>query len=441
MKKSDMLSSGNHKVPSPTNTNRKPVIVNAWAVWVAAAIFYWYEMILRAGACVMTQGIMDTFTINATRLGLLTSFYYWAYVPLQIPCGMLLDKIGARLVITISCILCTTGTWIFATTTDITVAEIARFLVGAGSACAFIACLKLASDWFSAGRFAFIAGLTNMLGTIGGTFAGVPLAKLVNYTTWQQATLWLAYAGIAVTILCWTLIRNKPKKRSLSKSKTPESAAGLRKSLFMLASDKQIFLAAAIGGLMYVPISSFAELWAVPFLMNSLEVNNEWASFASTMVFIGMAIGSPIIAKLAFKQKSYIKMMKMSAIASAVCFFVGSYAQSIGYFPTVAALFVGGLWLGGQVLCFSVVKERTSNQISGTAMAYTNAIVMLSGVIFQPLMGWILDRGWTGSVDNAGARMYSAANYQQAIYAVPVCLLLSWLLLKLCKDSHPKLDY
>ena len=319
--------------------------------------------------------------------------------------------------------------------------EIARFLVGAGSACAFIACLKLASDWFSAGRFAFIAGLTNMLGTIGGTFAGVPLAKLVNYTTWQQATLWLAYAGIAVTILCWTLIRNKPKKRSLSKSKTPESAAGLRKSLFMLASDKQIFLAAVIGGLMYVPISSFAELWAVPFLMNSLEVNNEWASFASTMVFIGMAIGSPIIAKLAFKQKSYIKMMKMSAIASAVCFFVGSYAQSIGYFPTVAALFVGGLWLGGQVLCFSVVKERTSNQISGTAMAYTNAIVMLSGVIFQPLMGWILDRGWTGSVDNAGARMYSAANYQQAIYAVPVCLLLSWLLLKLCKDSHPKLDY
>jgi len=441
VKKSGMHNSSNHKVPSPTNTNRKPVIVNAWAVWVAAAIFYWYEMILRAGTCVMTQGIMNTFSINATKLGLLTSFYYWAYVPIQIPCGMLLDKIGARLVISISCILCSTGTWIFATTTDINIAEIARFLVGAGSACAFIACLKLAGDWFSPGKFAFIAGLTNMLGTIGGTFAGVPLAKLVNHTTWQQATLWLAYAGIAVTILCWTLIRNKPKKRSLDKSKANQSAIGLGKSLLILASDKQILLAAAIGGLMYVPISSFAELWAVPFLMNSLEVNNEWASFASTMVFIGMALGSPIIAKLAFKQKSYIKIMKMSAIASAVCFFVGSYAQSIGYFPTVVALFVGGLWLGGQVLCFSIVKERAPNHVNGTAMAYTNAIIMLSGVIFQPLMGWILDRGWTGSLDIAGARIYSAADYQQAIYAVPACLLLSWLLLKLCKDKPPKLDY
>jgi MFS family permease len=175
--------------------------------------------------------------------------------------------------------------------------------------------------------------------------------------------------------------------------------------------------------------------------MSSLEVNNEWASFASTMVYIGMALGSPIIAKIAFKQKSYIKMMRMSAIASAICFLIASYSKSIGYFPTVAILFFAGLWLGGQVLCFSVVKERIPNQISATAMAFTNAILMLSSVIFQPFMGSILDRNWTGSLDSAGTRIYSAMDYQQAIFAVPMCLLLSWFLLKLCSDTHPKLDY
>ena len=244
-----------------------------------------------------------------------------------------------------------------------------------------------------------------------------------------------------MTVICWALIRNKPKTGPLSQLATPEPTVSLRKSLFILALDKQILLAALVGGLMYVPISSFAELWAVPFLMSSLEVDNEWASFASTMVFIGMAVGSPIIAKLAFKQKSYIKLMKMSAIVSAVCFLIASYAKSIGYFPTVATLFFAGLWLGGQVLCFSVVKERIPNQISGTALAYTNAILMLSGVIFQPLMGWLLDKNWAGSLDSVGARIYSAADYQQAIFAVPVCLLLSWFLLKLCRDTHPKLDY
>ncbi len=439
MNLSNVLNTKKHKIQPATNTNRKPTRMNAWAVWIAAGLFYCYEVILRAGPGVMTQGISDTFTIDATGLGLLTSFYYYAYVPLQIPSGMLLDKIGPRAVITISSILCTVGTWLFATTDNLHVAQMARFILGAGSACAFISCLKIASEWFCSTRFAFIAGLTNMLGTLGGTFAAVPLSILVNYANWQQATLWLAYAGVAITLISWLLIRDKPEKHP-SKHSLPAPTVGLRKALSILILDKQIILAGAIGGLMYVPISSFAELWAVPFLMSSLNLNNEWASFGSTMVFIGMAVGSPLVAKLAFKQKSYIKLMKLSAISSALFFLISSYAKSIGYFQSVAALFVGGLWLGGQVLCFSVVKERVPNQVSGTAMGYTNALVMLSGVIFLPLMGWILDKSWSGSFDNLGVRIYSADDYQRAIFAVPACLIISWILLKFCKDTHPKAD-
>lgn len=440
MKLSNVYSAQKHKIQPPKNTNRKPTNLTAWAVWTAGALFYWYEMILRSGASVMTQGIMDTFTINATQLGLLSSCYYYAYVLLQIPGGMLIDKVGPRVVITLSCLLCTMGTWIFATTTDLLSAEISRFIVGMGSACAFIACLKLATDWFSPAKFAFLAGLTNMLGTIGGTFAGVPLAKLVNHTSWQQATMWLAYAGVAVTILCWVLIRNKPKKNKSAATQKP-SKVSLKKSLLILAFDKQILLIATIGGLMYVPVSAFAELWGVPFLMSALDVNNEWASFASTMVFIGVAVGSPIIAKLAFRQKSYIKVMKLSAICATAFFIVAAFAESIGYFPTVIALLFAGFCIGGQVLCFSVVKERIPGQISATAMAYTNAVIMLSGIILQPLMGWILDSGWGGMLDSAGARIYSSQDYQQAIFAVPACIFIGWLVLKFCQDNRPKLDY
>ena len=432
------INTKKHKIQPPTNTNRKPKTFNAWAIWVAAGLFYCYEVILRAGPGVMTQGIQDTFTIDATSLGLLTSFYYYAYVPLQIPSGMLLDKIGPRAVITISSILCTVGTWLFATTTDLHVAQFSRFLLGAGSACAFISCLKIASEWFCSTRFALIAGLSTMLGTLGGTFAAVPLSILVNYANWQKATLWLAYAGVGITLMCWLLIRDKPKN-PINKG-SPEPKVSIRKALSIITFDPQIILAGVIGGLMYVPISSFAELWAVPFLMSSLKINNEWASFGSTMVFIGMALGSPLVAKLAFKQHSYIKLMKLSALASAIFFLISAFAKSIGYFQSIASLFVGGLWLGGQVLCFSVVKERVPNQVSGTAMGYTNALVMLSGVIFLPLMGWILDNGWSGSFDSFGVRIYSAEDYQQAIFAVPACLIISWILLKFCKDNHPKAE-
>ena len=436
MKLSNVFGANKHKIQSAKNTNRKPVNISGWLVWMAAGLFYCYEVVLRAGPGVMTQGIMDTFTIDATHLGLLTSFYYYAYVPLQIPSGMLLDKIGPRVVITFSSLLCTIGTWLFATTTDIHVAQFARFILGAGSACAFISCLKIASEWFSLTKFAFIAGLSNMLGTLGGTFAAVPLSILVSHAAWQQATMWLAYAGVLITVLCWFLIRDKPK--NVKTIKHSEPSVSLRKSLAILVLDEQIILAGIIGGLMYVPISSFAELWAVPFLMGSLNINSQLASIGSTMVFIGMAFGGPLIVKFAFKQHSYIKLMRKSAIASALCFLIGSYAKEIGYFPTIATLFIGGLWLGGQVLCFSVVKERVPNQISGTAMGFVNALVMLSGIVFLPLMGWILDSNWSGSLDSFGARIYSAEDYQCAIIAVPACLIISWVLLNFCKETPSK---
>ncbi len=419
-----------------TNNNRKPISINPWLIWFTAGLFYVYEVVLRTGPSVMTQGIMDSFQLNATHLGLLTVFFYYAYVLCQIPSGMLLDKYGARTVVTISSLLCAMGAIMFGSTDNLHVAQIARFLIGAGSACGFIVCLKLASEWFSPSKFAFIAGLSNMLGTLGATFAGMPLAYLVNLVGWQQAMIFLGYLGVIVTFLCWAIVRNRPHYKP--NTKPIESVIGLRKSLLVIIFDKQILLAGIIGGLMYVPITSFAELWGVPFLSKSLHISNEFASFANTMIFVGMAIGSPIIAKLAFKQKSYIKLMKRSALAGALFFTIISFANKFGYYPSILILFISGMWLGGQVLCFSIVKEKVPNKISGTAMAYTNALVMLGGVIFQPLMGFILDLGWQGDLDNIGRRLYNLEAYQQAIFTIPVCLILSWGLLKLCRDYAPK---
>lgn len=420
----------------PTNTNRKPIRVNPWLIWFTAGLFYVYEVVLRTGPSVMTQGIMEYFQLDATHLGLLTVFFYYAYVLCQIPSGMLLDKYGARSVVTISSVLCATGAIAFGSTDNLHIAQIARFLIGAGSACGFIVCLKLASEWFSPSKFAFIAGLSNMLGTLGATFAGVPLAYLVNSVGWQKSMVILGYFGVIVTILCWTIVKNRPTNKPSNQTAAP--VVSLRKALLVLAFDKQILLAGIIGGLMYVPITSFAELWGVPFLAKSLNVNSEMASFANTMVFIGMAIGSPIIAKLAFKQKSYIKLMQKSALVGSLFFILTAFVNQFGYYPSIVILLISGMWLGGQVLCFSVVKERVPNQISGTAMAYTNALVMLGGVIFQPLMGFILDLGWRGNIDNVGARVYNLEAYQNAIFAIPACLILSWLLLKLCRDYAPK---
>ena len=114
----------------------------SWAIWACAGAFYLYECILRVSPSVMTEGLMHDFSLTSTALGILVSCYSYSYVALQIPCGVMVDAIGTRRILTASAALCAIGTFMFASMDILIGAQIGRFLVGAGSACAFISCMK-----------------------------------------------------------------------------------------------------------------------------------------------------------------------------------------------------------------------------------------------------------------------------------------------------------
>lgn len=411
-----------------------------WGMWGIAALFYLYETFLRASPSVMTHDLMKAFGVTSTTLGILSSCYYYAYVALQIPCGLIVDKLGTRFILTLSCFLCIIGTFLFATSETLWIAGLGRLILGAGSACAFISCLKITIEWFSPLQFAFIAGLTNMMGTLGGLCAGKPLAVLVNTEGWRQASLSLAYAGFPIVAIIWFLLK---QKKPTSPDQTPiqdTNQLSIRQSLPLIAKNPQIWLAGIVGGFMYLPISAFAELWGVPFFMHSHHINNEGASSISHLIFIGMALGSPIAAWLLGKMKSITKVMQFSALLGGSLFVA---IACTSFFPlswSYGFVFFAGFFIGGQVLCFTIAKNHVPNQMSGTVIGFTNALVMFSGIIFQPLLGHILDLFWDGSITAEGIRLYSAHAYQMSMLTIPLCFLASALLLVMIKDKNDNSD-
>lgn len=421
------------------NLKSKSVSTTAWIVWTCAATFYLYEMILRVSTGVMTEELMQDFGVTSTALGVLASFYYYSYTALQIPCGVIVDWLGVRRVITTSAALCTLGSILFAQSDGLIMAQSGRFLIGAGSACAFLSCLKVAADWFSPAKFALLSGLTNMMGTLGGTFGGRPLAVLVNTYGWRLSTMIVAAAGVVMTVLAWVLIRDRSpqgqKEHALEHSISEETHT-MWDAVKMLATSSQVWLIAIYGGLMYVPISAFTELWAVPYLMQIYGIDNELASTASVMVFIGMAFGAPLAAWLSDYWKNRVGTMQWCALAMMVIFLVIVFVPGIPLALMFVLLFTAGIFNGGQVLCFACIKEINPHRISGTTVGFTNTIVMMSGVVFQPLLGMLLDFAWQGQYGADGVRLYSDLAYQMAMIAIPVCLGISWLILRFSKETY-----
>jgi MFS family permease len=399
--------------------------------WVLAALFYLYEMILRASTSVMANDLQSSFSLNAEQLGLLSAMYYWAYTPLQIPCGLILDKMGSRKLITFSCLVCASSACVFSFTEDIWVACFARFCMGAGSASAFISTLSLIVGWFPPKHFALMAGLTNMMGSIGGVFAGTPLAWLMNQMGWRHALFFLGLIGFVLSFFTWFGIKDSSKE---GRKELP-----LLSGLFVVIKKRQVWLAGIVGGLLYLPISAFAELWAVPFIEKSYGVPKEKAALVTMALYISMGLGSPLVAFFSDYMKSYTKVLKSTSVLAAFLFTIVAFSSSfVSFYAIVGIAALIGFALGGQFLAFIISKDNVPLNVSGTVSAVTNAIIMFFGLIFQPLLGYILDWAWVAldGKAHAGVPEYTVSMYRYAILSLPLCFIVGFLLLFFVKDTY-----
>ncbi|MBP9753173.1 MAG: MFS transporter [Proteobacteria bacterium] len=408
------------------------IFKNRIVFWSIAAIFYFYEVILRVAPCGITDVLMKDFNLTCTDLGLLVGAYYWAYTLMQIPCGLIVDRIGARRVIALSALICATGTLIFCNASSIYIAILGRILIGVGSACAFISALKVAIDWFSPVHFAMFAGLTNLMGTLGGNFAGLPLAKLMNHIGWIVTFKYLAYIGLFISLLAFLFMRDK--QSSLSNAQQISFIETLKD----IVKNGQIWLAGIVGGLLYLPITAVAELWGVPFLSTTFSIPHDEAALSTNLIFIGTALGSPIFALIALKLNSYKKTLQFSTF-TLIFFFVAFVNARLFHLNYVwAILFIIGLLTGAQVLVFSIAKLESNDKNSATIIGFTNALISFFGILFQPLMGMILDFVWDGKVNTSGIRIYHMDDYQQAMYSMIVAILVSFVVIQKLKKQNIK---
>src|SRR5579872_2988762 len=104
----------------------------AWIIWFLSAFFMFYKYALEVSPSIMTSTLMSTFNITGIELGNLAACYFYAYLLLQIPAGLLLDRFGPRKVTTIAIALCAFGSILFAQSASLFSAGVGRFLIGTG---------------------------------------------------------------------------------------------------------------------------------------------------------------------------------------------------------------------------------------------------------------------------------------------------------------------
>lgn len=407
-----------------------------WVMVGVAAAFYCYESLLRVAPSVMRIEIMHNYGIDAAAFSSLIAFYYYIYAPMQLFVGVLMDRYGPKMLLTIAALTCAIGTYGFVATHNLLIGQFGRLLIGFGSSFAFVGVLKIASLWLPENRFAFVSGLTMALGMLGGLLGDTLVTSLITLEGWQVASIHASFLGFVIAVMVFALVKDEAHAPVDDTDVEISSLSEVLDGLWKLLKSPQSWIVGLVGCLMWFPIAIYAEAWGVGHLQDALGYGRENASHAVGLIFLGMACGGPTVGLLS----DYLKQRRAIIFAGSFLTFIVSsiliYMPVLSHSQVYILSFLFGLFNSPQVLVFPMAKEISGKHAVGSALAVTNMIVMTSGII-QPATGYLLRYMGATSIVH-GAPVYGVAAYQVALSIIPLSLLLTMVLVVFAKETYNK---
>ena len=392
-------------------------MISAWSMVIICSIFYCYEYLLRISPGVMIDQLMSYFNVNAEKIGYIQQAYFWAYTPLQLVVGILVDRYRPRYLLTFAVVMCALGGFLTGATTYVHVAEFGRFLQGFGSAFAFVGAMKVAAVWLPKNKFSFVSGCITTLGFIGAMFGQIVMAKAVIKFNWHHTLLAISIAGFVLALIVYSFIR-LPKDVSQSYRQRRIDIANIKLNIRKVVFKPDLWLAGLIGTCLWMPNDVFVTLWGVPFYSAIYGISTVKATSLLAWVFLGWVIGGPLQGILADRiGKIYIQMIICSLIASALL--AVSIYMPLSLTLLKVVLFMVGLFSSAEVLIFSVVRNNVQERFLGMGISFINCFTMLGGTFMPVLIGKILVLNWDHVLRN-GVPYYSTQNFKHAFLAMPI---------------------
>ncbi len=411
--------------------------VLSWFVTVTASLFFFYTFIQLNIFNAIDKELMQTFHLNATALGNLGSIYFYADALFLLPAGLLLDRFSTKKMLLFLVFITIIGTFLFAIATDYFLAAFARFLIGAAAAFSFLSCIRIASRWFPARKMALVSGVIVTMAMLGGLVAQTPMALLSSAIGWRQAMLLDAGLGIIIFIAILSIVQNYPpgSQDKMQADRAHLKNLGLRQSIQLVVLNPQNWLGGIYTSLMNLPVFLLGAIWGIHYLTEVHHVTLLEASYATTIFFVGVILGCPVFGWISDHIGRRVLPMILGAVISFAVILYLMYMPDLSLISIMILFFLIGFVTSSQVLSYPLIAELNPPALTSTAISIVSITIMMGGVIFQPLFGWIMSLGWDGAMMD-GAPIYSSQNLLLAMWIIPIAFVVGFSMTFLMKETN-----
>ncbi|WP_440764228.1 MFS transporter [Natronorubrum sp. DTA7] len=389
-----------------------------WLAWGALVIVFLLVNLHRLSTAVLSERLTADFGTTAAQLGTLHASFFLIYAAIQIPTGVLADRLGPRYVGSIGAVVLSAGAVGFALSGSYLAAFGSRALIGLGSGVIFVSILRFCANWYRADEFATMTGLTGSVAGLGAILATTPLAVTVGLFGWRETMLGLATVGFVAAGAVYVLARQSPADAGLEPIEgVPEqpsvSLEEIGGHLRTLVRDVDQWLLSIVFFAGNGAMLTLVGMWGVPYIVVVYDLNVTTASYFTLLASIGVLFGPTTIGWLSDRQGQRLLPMTVG---------IGLFAVALAAVPVfgrpplavIAVSYLAcGFLFGAAMLSLSVVKERYPAGASGVATATVNTAGFVGGTILPTVMGMALDAYQTGETVG-GTVAYTEFGYRIA---------------------------
>ena len=384
----------------------------AWIVWAVAVGAYTIAVLQRTSLSVAGLDAAARLEVSAGVLGTFAVVQLLVYAGMQVPVGVMVDRVGPRVLVVTGAVLMALGQVSLALAHSFPAALAARILVGAGDAMTFIAVLRLVTAWFPPRRVPLMTQVTGLVGQSGQLLSIIPLAALLHGPGWTPAFLSAASLSVLFAVLAFLVVRDTP-----TGNRTDEVSPTWAQVRHDLASAwRHPGTRLGLWTHFTTPFAStaFLLLWGYPFLVSAQGLTRAEASVLFTVMTVVGLVAAPFLGEAVARHPLRRSWIVLSIVGATITVWTAVLALPGPAPRWLLLLLVVVLAVGGPASMIGFDFARTFNPPNriGTATGIVNVGGFFSALVLILVVGLLLDLTGSGeSYSLEGFRIAFSAQY------------------------------
>ncbi|QBI52074.1 MFS transporter [Streptomonospora litoralis] len=366
----------------------------AWLVWGIGVGVYFLAMFHRNSLGAAALEAQERFDAGPALLSLLPMLQLLVYVLLQVPTGLLADRVGPRVSLIAGAVLMALGVAIFALAPSIEAAVAGRVLIGMGDAVTFLNVIRLAALWFPRSRYALVSGLTGVAGGLGQAASVAPLSFVLRGIGWTGAFLSFSAVTVVMALLVLLVVRDRPSGRRTEPVQAPVPAL---QSIAEALRTRGPRLGLAHHAAIMPPYTMLGVLWGYPFLVEGMGYAPAVAGTLLSGIGAAVLWISPLIGVAVGRRPAVRRPLATGLVSLFVLGWLTLVGWPGGLPPTGLVLAVLVVSAAGAViapaLSFDFARDGLPAERTGVASGLVNMSGFLTTVIVTVAAGIILEAG------------------------------------------------